>query len=65
MHGNFDEDEKRQWSEIRPEIDLELNRLPEKYRAPIVLCYLEGMSYEEAAQELGLPQTTLKKSITT
>ncbi len=41
------------WSDVRPILDDELNRLPERLRRPIVLCYLEGKSNAEAAQELG------------
>lgn len=33
----------------------ELNRLPEKHRAPLVLAYLEGRTYEEVSQALGCP----------
>jgi RNA polymerase sigma factor (sigma-70 family) len=38
----------------------ELERLPARYRRPVVLCYLEGHTNEEAAQQLGWPVGTVK-----
>jgi RNA polymerase sigma factor (sigma-70 family) len=41
----------------------EIDRLPERYRAPIVLCDLESRSYEEAARQLGCPVGTVKSRL--
>jgi RNA polymerase sigma-70 factor (ECF subfamily) len=44
---------------LLPLLDEELNRLPDRYRLPIVLCHLEGRPIREVAQMLGWPQGTL------
>jgi RNA polymerase sigma factor (sigma-70 family) len=41
------------WNELRRVLDDEVQRLPEKFRLPILLCYLEGRTREEAARQLG------------
>ncbi len=47
------------WRDLRPVIDEEVNRLPEKYRQPVLLCYLLGLSSEEAAERLGCAKGTI------
>jgi RNA polymerase sigma factor (sigma-70 family) len=43
--------------------DEELQNLPETQRAPLVMCYLEGMTRDEAARQLGCSESTLKRRV--
>src|SRR5262249_23150824 len=40
-------------------LEEELHRLPQRHRAPLVLCYLEGMTNEQAADLLGCPRGSM------
>jgi RNA polymerase sigma factor (sigma-70 family) len=44
-------------------VDQELARLPDKYRAPLVLCCLEGLTRDEAARQLGWSPGLLKSRL--
>jgi RNA polymerase sigma factor (sigma-70 family) len=46
--------------DARAVLDEELARLPARERGPLVLCYLEGLTRDEAAARLGCPLGTLK-----
>jgi RNA polymerase sigma factor (sigma-70 family) len=46
-------------NDLRPLLDQELSRLPDRYRAVIVLCDLEGKTPQEAARHLGVPEGTI------
>src|SRR5262249_45698219 len=44
-------------------LDEELMRLPDRCRRPLVLCYLEGRTRDEAAEALGWSLGTLKRRL--
>jgi RNA polymerase sigma factor (sigma-70 family) len=51
--------------DLRPLLDQELSRLPEKYQVPVILCDLEGRTRREVARQLGIPPGTLSGRLTT
>ena len=51
------------WGELRGILDEELERLPETCRAPLVLCFLEGRTQDEAASQLHVSKSTLRRHL--
>jgi RNA polymerase sigma factor (sigma-70 family) len=47
------------WDDVRAVVDEELARMPTKYRLPLLLCALEGMTQAEAGKSLGWPTGTV------
>ena len=52
--------DRRDCEEIVAFLHEEIDRLPEQYRVPVVLCDLQGLTHEKAARHLGWPVGTLK-----
>ncbi|MBP6964388.1 MAG: sigma-70 family RNA polymerase sigma factor [Armatimonadetes bacterium] len=50
-------------AELQQEVRAALSRLPDKLRAAILLYDMEGMSYEEIAEALGVPVGTVKSRL--
>src|SRR5262249_27742748 len=51
------------WQEACAVLHEELEKLPDKQRLPLLLCYLEGLSRDEAAQRLGRTMATVKADL--
>src|SRR5437660_686438 len=51
------------WQELQAVLDESLQKLSEKYRSALVLCYLEGKTQEEAARQLGCPLGTIRSRL--
>ncbi len=51
------------WRELRSALDAELDQLPDQWRQPLVLCYLEGRTQDEAARQLGWSKSTLRRRL--
>jgi RNA polymerase sigma factor (sigma-70 family) len=51
------------WEELRAALDAELATLPEKWRLPLILCYLEGRTQDEAAALLDWGKNTVRRRL--
>jgi RNA polymerase sigma factor (sigma-70 family) len=51
------------WKEMLAILDHELGLLSDRYRAPLVLCYLEARTQDEAARQLGWSLNTLRRRL--
>jgi len=49
--------------ELRTILDEEISQLPQKYSLPLVLCYLEGKTNAEAAEQLGWPEGSMSRRL--
>jgi Sigma-70, region 4 len=56
MSAADDGDRRELWSVI----DAEVARLPARFRTPIVLCYFEGLTHDQAAERIGCPVGTVR-----
>jgi RNA polymerase sigma factor (sigma-70 family) len=57
--------EKSAWDDLQPALDQELARLPDKYRALIVLCDLEEKTRKDVARQLSIPEGTVASRLAT
>src|SRR5688572_8495423 len=53
-------DNELSWREVQRVLHEELANLAERYRTPMVLCYLQGRTQDEVGRLLGMPKGTLK-----
>jgi RNA polymerase sigma factor (sigma-70 family) len=51
------------WRDLQPVLDEEVQGLPDTCREAFILCYLEGKTYDEAAQQLHCPTGTLSRRL--
>ncbi len=51
------------WDEVASVVHEEVDRLHDRYRIPVVLCDLEGQTYEAAAQSMRCPVGTVKSRL--
>jgi len=51
------------WAEVKGALDEELARLPAALGQPLVLCYLQGLTRDEAAGLLGVSLAKLKRNL--
>src|SRR5262249_58135939 len=49
--------------ELLAVLDAELGKLPDRWRLPLILCYLEGRTQEESAGQLGWSKSTLRRRL--
>lgn len=61
--GGPDPEELVRRAEVRAAVQQALEALPATYRSAIVMWHVEGMSYEEISETLGLPMGTVKARI--
>jgi hypothetical protein len=52
------------WRELCTLLDEEVQRMPDRYKAPLVLCYLESQTRDHAARQLGWSLRTLERRLT-